>query len=89
VTWSDGSISLLVGKEVYDVAANDYPDYRDIYVRQRYEPMRLCEATCQIGRVSCCVVYFSFLRFVYDFVLRVCTRFVIRIYLLSDYLALI
>jgi len=37
VTWSDGSMSLFVGKECYDIVPSDYRDYRDIYVRQRAE----------------------------------------------------
>jgi RNA polymerase-associated protein LEO1 len=37
VTWSDGSMSLFVGKECYDIAPSDYRDFRDIYVRQRAE----------------------------------------------------
>jgi len=37
VTWSDGSMSLFVGKECYDIVPSDYRDFRDIYVRQRAE----------------------------------------------------
>jgi RNA polymerase-associated protein LEO1 len=35
ITWSDGSMSLMVGNESYEVLSSAYPDFRDIYVRQR------------------------------------------------------
>jgi RNA polymerase-associated protein LEO1 len=35
VTWNNGSMSLHMGREVYEIVESDFADYRDIYLRQR------------------------------------------------------
>jgi RNA polymerase-associated protein LEO1 len=35
VNWSNGSMTLHVGSEVYEITVSDLPDFRDIYLRQR------------------------------------------------------